>query len=189
MLDRLSDVHIEQTDTGVAAQIGHWRMVFNTSARDRTSLSDLKEGDIYCELEFDLKSGTLHALAFADEARRTLYRALRAVSGIGRASAFAVLDAGEVLDTLRAVAANDGGYFSQVPGLGPKKITAVIASLGKRYIGSLPRPIPAPMALLVEAREALVHQGFTERKAEELLLSAVDDKIKSAEDWLARLAL
>jgi Holliday junction resolvasome RuvABC DNA-binding subunit len=189
MLDRLNAVHPEPTDTGIAVQLGRWQLVFATSTHDRTLLCDSDECDIYCELEFDLNSGTLHALAFADEKRRSLYRALRSVPGIGRTSAFAVLDAGEVIDTLRAVAANDGNYFRQVPGLGPKKIAAVIASLGKRYKGSLPRSIPAPVALLVEAREALIQQGFSEGKAEELLLGVADDKIKSAEEWLGRLAL
>jgi len=187
MLDQLLAERVEGTSHGIAAELGAWRLLFASPGRDRDQLDDGRSPvRLYCELELDLNTGTLQSLAFANEERRDLYRALRSISGIGRASAFAVLDAGELIDTLRAVAGEDAAYFSAVPGLGPKKVGSVIRALGKLYGGHLPQPIDAPVAMLVEAREALMLRGLSAREAE-ARLEAVwrPGELTSSEAWLA----
>ena len=190
MLDQLLAEKIEGTPRGVAAELGAWRLVFATPERDRDQLeAGQAPVRLYCELELDINTGTLQALAFALDERRELYRSLRAIAGIGRASAFAVLDAGELIDTLRAVAGADAAYFKAVPGLGPKKVDAVIKALAKRYGGHLPQPVEAPIGLLVEAREALMLEGFSARDAEECLLAVWStNKPLSSESWRALVA-
>lgn len=194
MLDQFLATQLEPAPGGVAAAAGAWRFVFLASARDSDHLVDATERPpvtVWCEVELDVQQGTFHALAFASAERRELYRALREIGGIGRRSAFAVLDAGEVIDTLRAVAGADIDYFKPVPGLGPKKIAGVLASLGKRYGGRLPQPLPAPVALLVEARDALVLEGHSLVEAELRLLEALrthEGTVRSSEEWLAAAA-
>jgi Holliday junction resolvasome RuvABC DNA-binding subunit len=187
MLDQFRADSVQPASGGIAVDVGAYRFLFACSGRDRDHLSQAAlPAQVYCQVEFDLQTGTIHALAFSDEERRDLYRALREISGIGRASAFAVLDAGELLDTLRAVAGDDIPYFKAVPGLGPKKITAVLKALSRRYGGRLPQPVDVSVALLVEARDALLLEGLSAAAAERLLLAALGSGVKSAEEWVAR---
>lgn len=189
MLDQFLATQLDLAPGGVVAGAGAWRFAFLSSTRDSDQLVDADRPVlIWCELELDLQQGTLQALAFSSEERRALYRALRAIGGIGRRSAFAVLDAGEVIDTLRAVAGNDTDYFKPVPGLGPKKIAGVLDSLGKRYGGHLPQPLPVSVALLVEARDALVQEGYPIAQAEQMLITALGtlpSPIRTSEAWLS----
>jgi Holliday junction resolvasome RuvABC DNA-binding subunit len=108
-------------------------------------------------------------LGFASEGRRRLYRVLRDLPGIGRRSALNVLDCGETTDILRAVSGEDGEFFRQVPGLGNKRIEALIARLRKSYQGSLPEALPVAVREWVEAREALIGSGMSYIEAEEEL--------------------
>ena len=108
-------------------------------------------------------------VGFASEERRILYGNLRSLPGIGRRSALAVLDCGENLDILRAVSGADDEFFRQVPGLGAKRIEALIANLRKSYEGALPRPLDVPVAAWVEARDALESEGLSRSEAEEKL--------------------
>lgn len=189
MLDRFVASKIESTTNGILASVGDWTLVFVSSMRDRDFLISGQPKEIYCTLELDLKVGSLQALGFADADRRALYQALRAVPGIGRHSALAVLDAGEVRDTLRAVSGEDADYFLCVPGLGAKKVKTTINSLKKRYSGFLPKSINAPITLFVEARDSLLCQGYSAAEAERSLLEAIESQtIKSSEEWLARLS-
>lgn len=186
MIDRLRSDCVRPSAEGVTAQVGPVQLALLCASRDRDRLAE-QEGtaDVVCELEFDLQQGALELLAFADEERRALYRALRAVSGVGRVTAFAVLDAGEVLDTLRAVAGADSNYFKNVSGLGAKRIASVCEELGRRY-GHLPAAIEAPVAMLVDAREAMIAAGYSALEAENALLGLARDgkPVKSAEAWL-----
>jgi Holliday junction resolvasome RuvABC DNA-binding subunit len=187
MLDRLRAERAELCEGGVRVAVGPVTLLFTCATRDGSRLATCSEPELICQVEFD-QDGP-HAICFADEERRGLYRALRSVNGIGRASALAVLDCGEVSDTLRAVTGADNAYFRAVPGLGKTRIAAVLAELGSRYRTALPAPLSVPVGWLVEAREALASGGADAFTAELALLAALREQTPdSIEAWLDLLA-
>jgi len=125
-----------------------------------------------CELELDVTSGRIQLMAFATPEAKALYQALRGVKGIGSSTALAVLDAGEPVDILRAVAGGDQRFLTRVPGLGPTRAKALSAHLRERYAHVLPQPLPVAVGEWVEARDALVAGGMEPRDAERALHDA-----------------
>jgi Holliday junction resolvasome RuvABC DNA-binding subunit len=177
MLDSLLVSSILPASDGLVAACGPFGVRVVCASRDRDALIRLLRTrtprPLYVELELELSRGRgeLELVGFVDEERRGLYRALRGVPGVGRVSALAVLDAGEVIDTLRAVAGEDGDYFQNVPGLGPRRVRTIIGELARRY-PNLPQPLPMPVRSLVEARDGLLSAGYSEAEAEDALLAA-----------------
>lgn len=139
---------------------------------------------VYCRME--VADDQINLIGFATPERRDLYLMLRSVQGIGRRSALMILNCGEVRDTLRAVAGADQSYFSGIPGLGQKRIGAVLDKLGKGY-QSLPNPLPVPVAVWVEARDSLIAEGRGD--GERLLVEAISEQEDIPQDCEGLLAL
>jgi len=155
---------------GVVVSCGPVLFDIEASGRDSDALEDKElPCPVYCRVELSDDKASL--VGFSDPDRRELYLTLRTVKGIGRRSALMILDCGEVRDTLRAVAGDDHDYFSGIPGLGAKRIDAVLTKLGKGYHHSLPNPLPLPVSCWVEARDSLLSEG--KENAEEILINAV----------------
>ena len=185
MLDALIADEVTLTETGVAARCD--KLVYRVECAQRDA-ERLAGGEATVLTEVEMSDDTVVLVGFSSEERRRLYRALRAVSGIGRRSALLVLDCGEVIDTLRAVAAKDTSYFRGVPGLGKARIDAVITQLAKRYRGALPNPLPLPVCVWVEARDALAHTHDL-RAAERHLRDALERSDRAPGDAAELLAL
>lgn len=189
---RVSD--IQPLAKGVTLTVGPLLIEASCSERDAEQLLARElPVEVATLVSFDLVGRDLVAscFAFSDHERRDLYNALTQIKGIGNHSAIAVLDCGEVGDTLRAAASKDSAYFAPVPGLGKAKIALVIDKLASRYQGMLPDPIPSPVQALVEAREALVASGQAADDAELALIEAMKaapTAPKDAESWLALLS-
>lgn len=152
MLDSFTTEAVEASERGVIARVGVFAFDVECSERDAGRLE--AGSRIYCQMETD--DGDFHLVGFASDSRRALYRALRRVSGVGRRSALVVLDCGEVIDILRAVAGGDGAFFRSVPGVGEKRICAIIKELEKRFRGGLPSPIPVAVSDWITARDAIL---------------------------------
>lgn len=186
MLDALAAERIEPTEAGVRLLCGFVALTVTCSRRDAQALLDADRPTVvYCELE--LADETLTLVGFCDERRRELYRALRRVGGIGRASALAVLDCGEELDVLRAVAGKDAAFFRGVPGLGPKRISVIIADLERRYRSSLPVPLAGPTRVAVEARDALINSGWEHDAADRAVCAHITANDTDAERLVDRI--
>lgn len=171
MFDAIQVSQLSMTEDGARAICGPIALSIACATRDAEDLAGQGHtSTVFCRLEFADEQLTL--LGFSTIERRSLYEALRRVAGIGRRSALAILDCGEVLDTLRAVAGDDHDYFRAVPGLGPKRIGAVVAELERGYRHALPRPLPVPVGAWVEARDALLQTGVEFSEAEEELRRA-----------------
>lgn len=173
MLDAFSPDSLTLSDVGLKAKVGPLVLEVECAERDAQRLIEAAEGaEVYCQLETD--DGDFHLVGFASENRRELYRALRRVSGIGRRSALVVLDCGEAVDILRAVSGKDKAFFRSVPGVGEKRIAAIVRELEKRFKGALPKPVPVPVATWVEARDALLAHVLDPHEADRLLRQAVE---------------
>jgi hypothetical protein len=188
MLDALIAEEVTATEYGVAARCGPLvyrvecahrdaerlrALSLATAGRERHSL--LEPPSVNISVLVELADETVIVVGFSSTERRKLYRALRAVAGIGRRSALLVLDCGEVIDTLRAVVGKDSSYFQGVTGLGKARVSAIIIELEKRYKEALPKALPLPVLMWVEARDALLYSGLGPQAAEELLRKAIAD--------------
>jgi holliday junction DNA helicase RuvA len=136
VLDSLYSEHVIRTETGVLAYIGPFTLAIETSFLDQEKLTSERTARIHTSLETD--ETTLTLIGFADADRRDLYLTLRTVQGVGRRTALAVLSCGERDEILRAVADSNTKFFREVPGLGAKRIGAVISTLNTKYQLILP---------------------------------------------------
>jgi Holliday junction DNA helicase RuvA len=177
MIDSLIPTAIWLSEDGVRLRCGDAIFAVECSHRDAERLDGSAEAVLVI---LEVSEDALSLVGFSSESRRRLYRALRAVSGIGRRSALLVLDCGESLDTLRAVAGGDTAYFLDVPGLGKARIGAVMAELERRYKGALPSPLPIPVRAWVDARDALLHDGLSVDEAESRLRTTMDARAPSS---------
>ena len=184
MVDALIVDEIITHQGGLSASCGPIVFEIQSSLRDGEALEAMTSPTvIYCRLE--LSDDQVSLVGFAGRDRRQLYLTLRTVSGIGRRSALMILDCGSVRDTLRAVAGKDRDYFSGVPGLGAKRVESVLSTLGKKY-QPLPRPLPVPVRVWIEARDSLLSLGV-DNPDEELFRATADLDVqpKTAEELLA----
>lgn len=165
--------------------MGTFALDVECSNRDAHGL--LEQKIIYCQLETD--DSRMYLIGFTSEKRRSLYKSLLNVNGIGRRSALTVLDCGEAIDILRAVAGADKSFFKAVPGVGSKRIDMIIGTLGKRYQDALPSPIPGPVENWVEARDALCSQGLAPQDADKLLQKIATKDASAEELFQAAAAL
>lgn len=140
MLASVLASNVQLAEEGARAICGPVTFAVNCSSRDAEALSGAPGPvEIHCQVE--VQDEQMSLVGFCDSARRDLYRALRQIPGIGRRSALAVLDCGDRLDILRAVAGADQQFFREVPGLGAKRIGSLIEQLERRYHEALPRPL------------------------------------------------
>lgn len=185
VIDALIAESIIAHEGGISVVCGP--VIFDVQASSR-DIEILEEAEVpcpvYCRME--TSDDQIDIVGFSHPSRRELYLMLRTVKGIGRRSALMILDCGEVTDTLRAVSGQDENYFSGIPGLGQKRIDLVLTTLGKGY-KSLPNPLPLPVAVWVEARDALLSRGVSD--AESVLMEAISNQENVPETTQALLDL
>lgn len=138
---------------------------------------------VYTNLE--TVGDTMELVGFSSPQRRELYLALKAVEGVGRKSALTILSYGEIIDILRAVSAKDKTFLSEVPKIGDKRIAAIFKRLALRYDRALPKPLKIPVLTWVEARDALMQDGFSFDNSEVLLHAVVDNFQPKKKAWEA----
>ena len=189
MLDALICDQVHERPGGLRARCGSFVLSLECPRRDAEELLEMEAPMVvFCQLE--ARDEELRLCGFASEERRDLYRALRAVPDIGRRSALLALDCGEARDVLRAVAGHDRDFFRGIPGLGPKRIEAILRHLRRTYDGELPNPVPrVPTAWLVEAREALESAGRGAEEAELCVLGVLERERPDTVEELVQLAL
>jgi Holliday junction resolvasome RuvABC DNA-binding subunit len=173
MIDAFVADKVYPTSDGIRAQIGPLSLLVQSPSRDAEKISTKDNPVIFTVLEIEgERISTPVLVGLATERRRSLYKILRGLKGIGRRSALMVLDTGETIDILRSVAGKDPSLFRTVPGLGAKRIEAIFETLEAAYEGSLPKPLPLSLTVWVEVRDALCQNGCSEEEAERLIHSS-----------------
>jgi holliday junction DNA helicase RuvA len=130
------------------------------------------------------KDATLHAhlvarddaiqlYGFASEEERDLFLSLTSVSGVGPKVAIAILSGGTPRELLKAIAAGDAKRFQAVPGIGKRTSERVIVELREKVAGELEESAALasgdPDDPRSEARDGLMHLGYTLTEADKLL--------------------
>lgn len=188
MLEALDIREARPMEDGLCVRVGPFLFRARTAPRTaQTMLQHVNEGGatMWCRVEMGGEREAPTLIGFADPLERDLYDVLRAVPGIGPASALAVVGVGEPLDVLRAVAQGETAFFTQVPGIGTARARTICERLSERFAGALPAPLGAPVGAWVQAREGLLHSGMDAVAAERALATAVAAGHTDAEGMLA----
>jgi holliday junction DNA helicase RuvA len=121
-----------------------------------------------------VRDDAMNLYGFASEEERDLFLNLTSVSGIGPKVAIAVLSGGSPRELLRAIAGGDAKRFQAVPGIGKRTAERIIVELREKIAGQLEEsvaPVDGDAAddPHLEARDGLMHLGYTITEAERLL--------------------
>ena len=118
---------------------------------------------------------------FAAEEERDLFLLLVSVSGVGPKVALAVLSAGPVRESVRAIADGDAKRFQAVPGIGKRTSERIIVELREKVAAQLAAGVEADLPSgsgsgpRAQAREGLLGLGYTPQEVEQLLDAAAGE--------------
>ena len=102
---------------------------------------------------------------FGSEAERAAFRQLLKVSGVGPRIGLAVLSGMSVDDLARAVAAQETGLLTRVPGIGKKTAERLLLELRDKLQGSTGAAASAPADGSADIVNALMALGYSDREA------------------------
>jgi Holliday junction DNA helicase RuvA len=103
---------------------------------------------------------------FATDSEREAFRQLLKISGVGARTALAVLSGLSVSDLRDAVASQDGGRLTKIPGIGKKTAERLLLELRDKLDGALATPaIPKGDGHAGDVANALRALGYNERES------------------------
>jgi Holliday junction DNA helicase RuvA len=102
---------------------------------------------------------------FASESEREAFRQLLRISGIGARTALAVLSGLSVSDLREAVASQDGGRLTRIPGIGKKTAERLLLELRDKLDATLAAPAARGDGQAGDIANALHALGYNEREA------------------------
>ncbi len=105
---------------------------------------------------------------FAGEAERQAFRMLNKVSGIGARTALAVLSGLSTEELAQAIAAQDVGYLTRVPGIGKKTAERILLEMKGKLDAAAPLSANASGKARSETSDiinALLALGYNDREA------------------------
>jgi len=107
---------------------------------------------------------------FATEAERAAFRQLLKISGIGARTALALLSGLSVAELSQAVAAQETGRLTKIPGIGKKTAERLLLELRDRMKGIVAvAPAAAAVSPSSDILNALLSLGHNEREAQAAL--------------------
>ena len=106
---------------------------------------------------------------FATEAERAAFRQLLKISGIGARTALAVLSGLSVAELAQAVAAQESGRLTKIPGIGKKTAERLLLELRDRMKGIVAVAPAAAVSSTNDILNALLALGYNEREAQAAL--------------------
>lgn len=103
---------------------------------------------------------------FGTERERATFRQLLKVNGIGAKSALSILSGLSVEDLMQAVALQETGLLTRVPGIGKKTAERLLLELKDKFsIEGLGGGANAPKSAAADVLNALVALGYNEKEA------------------------
>ena len=124
----------------------------------------LSEGDeVHLYTHLHVRENELSLYGFAEPEERRLFRLLLNVSGIGPRVALSLLSAMSVTAIHRAIADEQPGLLSRVPGIGRKTAEKIVLELKDRIpeLMTMPESAPGLHAVDADVIEALVRLGYS----------------------------
>ena len=103
---------------------------------------------------------------FGTDRERVTFRQLLKVNGIGAKSALSILSGLSVEDLIQAVALQETGLLTRVPGIGKKTAERLLLELKDKFsIEGLAVSANAPKSVAADILNALVSLGYNEKEA------------------------
>ncbi len=102
---------------------------------------------------------------FASEAERYAFRQLIKISGVGARMALAVLSGLSVADLAQAIARQEAGRLTKVPGIGKKTAERLLLELKGKLADALPNAAHAVADNQSDILNALLALGYNDREA------------------------
>jgi holliday junction DNA helicase RuvA len=103
---------------------------------------------------------------FGTDRERVTFRQLLKVNGIGAKSALSILSGLSVEDLIQAVALQETGLLTRVPGIGKKTAERLLLELKDKFsIEGLAASANAPKSAAADILNALVSLGYNEKEA------------------------
>jgi Holliday junction DNA helicase RuvA len=121
-----------------------------------------------------IRDDAMNLYGFSSEEEHDLFLMLISVSGVGPKVALAALSGGPVRELLSALAAGDAKRFQAVPGIGKRTAERLIVELREKVAGELSGSgieitRGSEVTERADARDGLIHLGYTPAEAEKLL--------------------
>ncbi|WP_124950770.1 Holliday junction branch migration protein RuvA [Sulfuriferula thiophila] len=130
---------------------------------------------------------------FGSEAERASFRQLIKITGVGAKMALAVLSGLSAADLAQAVALQDVGLLTRIPGIGKKTAERLLLELKGKIADALPAGAVVNSSSQVngDVLNALLALGYNEREASgavrQIAVSdSVEDGIRLALKWLSK---
>jgi Holliday junction DNA helicase RuvA len=116
---------------------------------------------LYTHLAVREDAHTLYGFATLEE--RSAFRQLIRISGVGARTALAVLSGLSVGDLAQAVALQEGGRLTKIPGIGKKTAERLLLELKGKIVETEARPASAVASS--DVLNALLGLGYSEKEA------------------------
>jgi Holliday junction DNA helicase RuvA len=116
---------------------------------------------------FQVREDAQQLFGFATETEREAFRQLIKISGVGSRTALAVLSGMSVNELAQAIAMQEAGRLTQVPGIGKKTAERLCLELKGKLAPDLGITGGKPQAIEVssEVLQALLSLGYSEKEA------------------------
>jgi Holliday junction DNA helicase RuvA len=142
---------------------------------------------------FQVREDAQQLFGFATETEREAFRQLIKISGVGSRTALAVLSGMSVNELAQAIAMQEAGRLTQVPGIGKKTAERLCLELKGKLAPDLGITGGKPQAIEAssEVLQALLALGYSEKEAHLALKqippdSTVSDGIRMGLKYLSR---
>ena len=112
--------------------------------------------------DFVIREDAMTLYGFATTARRSLFRLLQTVSGVGPKVALTILATTETDDLVEAIVDGDLAYLERIPGIGKKVASRISLELREKM--SLPKG-GSKSSVRNDVVAALINLGYSEREA------------------------
>ncbi len=163
-------------------------------ARLATQLPATGEVQVFTHLQIREEQPSLYG--FGSVAERDLFRQLISVSGIGTASAIALLDTLELPDLVQAIVTGNTQLLIQAPGVGGKTAERISLELRKKLadwrnitgFAAATSATPLSPEILEDVQSTLLALGYTPNEVAQALQTVSQNaglpKNANAEDWI-----
>lgn len=177
MIERLTGTLVEAQADSCVLDVNGVGYLLGISLSTRSSLPPVGTPAVRLFCVMRVKEDAISLFGFSTVEERALFERLTAVSGVGPKGALAILSVFSPVDLAAIVASGDASRLTEAKGIGKKTANRLLVDLEGSFAndpvlrdlagtspGAPAAPARSASAAFVEAKEALMSLGFTERE-------------------------
>jgi Holliday junction DNA helicase RuvA len=173
MIARVRGVLVSLTPDGVVVDVEGVGYQVAMTPRGLAELPAIGE-EVVLHTHLHLREDGMALFGFLSDSERDLFRVLLGASGVGPKLALSILATLPPVELRRAVASEDAGALSLVPGVGKRTAQKLILELRPRL--ALPDgELPSGAGSLADVRQALESLGYGSAQIRDVLASLPSD--------------